>query len=150
MHFITGGVPWTEEQIGSFVDRQIVLYRDRGFCRWKLTEKSSGRMIGFCGAGYWRDYPEPEIGWWLARESWGLGLATEAARVALQDAFVRVALERIVSIAVPENRASTGIMRKLGLRFETDFANAEGVKLVRYGISRAEYQLLRSESVVVE
>ena len=83
-------------------------------------------MAGFCG-----------VGWWLAREYWGRGLATEAARAAYRDAVERAGLRRIVSIAMPAKRASIRIMEKLGLRFETRF-EAGGVQLVRYGIEIAE------------
>ena len=112
------------------------LYSEQGFCRWKLLAKTTGEMIGFCGVGFWRDVQDPEIGWWLARRYWGLGLATEAARTALRDAFVRVRLERIVSIAMPENVSSIRIMEKLGLRFECEFED-EGVRLLRYTIERS-------------
>jgi ribosomal-protein-alanine N-acetyltransferase len=131
MRYITGGVPWSDEQIQNFVYRQVMFHAARGFCRWKLTEPSSGELIGFCGAGIWRDLPDPEIGWWLARRCWGQGLATEAARAALQDAFERVRLERVISIAMPQNTASIGIMKKLGMKFDGEFQN-DGVGLVRY------------------
>jgi len=138
MRYITGGVPWSDDQIRSFVDRQIELYRTQGFCRWKLLEKPDRNQIGFCGVGLWRDMVEPEIGWWLARPYWGRGLATEAAVVALRDAFERVRLERIVSIAMVGNTASTRIMEKLGLEFDSEFEN-EGFRLVKYAIDRARY-----------
>jgi ribosomal-protein-alanine N-acetyltransferase len=137
MRYITGGVPWTDEQIRLFVDRQVRLYAERKFCRWKLIEKASLQMIGFCGVAIWRSAPDPEIGWWLARSRWGCGLATEAARLALRDAFERVELDRIVSIARPENRASTRIMEKLGLKFECEFED-DGQRLVRYVINLAD------------
>jgi [ribosomal protein S5]-alanine N-acetyltransferase len=133
MRYITGGIPWTDEQIQNFVNRQMALYADRGFCRWKLLEASTGELIGFCGAGIWRDAWDPEIGWWLARSHWGRGLATEAARAALADAFERVRLGRIISIARPENVASIAIMKKLGLKLDAEF-ESDGVKLVRYAI----------------
>ena len=149
MRYITGGVPWTDEEIQSFVSRQRKLYSERGFCRWRLLDKATGDFIGFCGVGRWRDLLDPEIGWWLARHCWGRGLATEAGRVALRDAFERVRLDRIVSVARPGNTASTRIMQKLGLSFECEFEN-EGVQLVRYAIHRAEYgsatPLLRASS----
>jgi [ribosomal protein S5]-alanine N-acetyltransferase len=131
MRYITGGIPWTDEQIQNFVNRQIILLAERGFCRWKLVEPSTGELIGFCGAGMSRDAPDPEIGWWLARRYWGRGLATEAARAALDDALERVRLQRIISIARPDNIASIGVMKKLGLQFDQEF-ESDGIKLVRY------------------
>jgi ribosomal-protein-alanine N-acetyltransferase len=138
MRFITGGVPWTDEQIMSFVDRQVALYSERGFCRWKIIEKQSGDLAGFCGPGFFRDLADPEIGWWLARRYWGLGLATEAARAALHDALERVQLNRLISVARPGNVASIRIMQKLGLNFECEF-ELDGIHLVRYAIFRSEY-----------
>jgi ribosomal-protein-alanine N-acetyltransferase len=138
MRYINGGTPWTDEQIHLFVDRQVKLYSERGFCRWKLLAKPTWEMIGFCGVGFWRDALDPEIGWWLARRHWGRGLATEAARTTLRDAFERVRLDRIISIARPENTASTRIMEKLGLELECEF-ESESVRLLRYAIDRSRY-----------
>ncbi len=131
MRCITGGVPWSDEQIQALVNQQIELYSQRGFCRWKLLEKPDGDFIGFCGVGFWRNAPDPEIGWWLARHRWGRGLATEAARLALRDAVERAGLDRIVSIARPANTASTCIMQKLEFTLEAEF-EIDGVPLVRY------------------
>jgi RimJ/RimL family protein N-acetyltransferase len=141
MRYITGGVPWSDERIRTFVDGQVRLYEERGFCRWRLVERESGSVIGFCGVGAWRDCPDPEIGWWLARRYWGRGLATEAANAALKDIFERVKLDRVISIARPANIASTRIMEKLGLEFDFDFEfNSDGVHLVRYAIDRNRYE----------
>lgn len=60
--------------------------------------------------------PEVEIGWWLAPEHWGRGLATEAAGAVVDFAFRETGLHRVLAIARPENRASTRIMEKLGMR----------------------------------
>jgi RimJ/RimL family protein N-acetyltransferase len=95
-------------------------------------------MIGFCGVGFWRDAPDPEIGWWLARPYWGRGLATEAARVALTDVFERAGLDRVISIARPANTASIRIMEKLGVKLECELQK-DGVRLVRYVIDRARH-----------
>ena len=141
MRYITGGVPWSDEQIQQYVLRQVRVYTERGFCRWKIVEKSSGAVIGFCGVGFWRDAPDPEIGWWLARSHWGRGLATEAARAALDDAFNRIQLERVISVAMPSNIASIRIMEKLGLKYDAEFEN-EGQALVRYALRRDQYEYL--------
>ena len=138
MRYINGGVPWSDEQIQSFVERQLHLYREKGFCRWKMLTKDTSEMIGFCGVGFWRDAPDPEIGWWLASGHWGRGLATEAAQATLRDAFERSQLDRIISIARPDNKASTRIMEKIGLRSECEFA-VDDVPLLQYAIDRLRY-----------
>jgi len=42
MRYITGGVPWADERIQLFVNRQVDLFSERGFCRWKLLAKPAG------------------------------------------------------------------------------------------------------------
>jgi RimJ/RimL family protein N-acetyltransferase len=146
MRYITGGIPWTDDQIQIFVERQLKLYTKRGLCRWKLLSKVTGEMIGFCGVGYWRDDPDLEIGWWLARRYWGQGLATEAASVALRDAFERVRLDRVISVARAENTASLRVINKLGLRLESAF-EVNGLSLLRYAIDRLQYAASRESDV---
>lgn len=137
MRYITGGEPWTDDQIRGFVQRQIKLYEERGYCRWKLMEKLTGDLIGFCGVGQWQDQ-NSEIGWWLARKFWGRGLASEAARVALDDVFARSDLDRLISVAMTGNTASIRIMQKLGMKFDREWT-AGAFQLLRYAITRSEY-----------
>lgn len=131
MRYIHDGQPWPAERARRFVERQIALFNEREFCLWKLLPKEGGGLIGFCGLQPLPDIDEIEIGWWLARAWWGRGLATEAARVALRDAFNRVGLPRIVAIAQPANSASIGIMLKLGMRFER-MAESRGIPVALY------------------
>ncbi len=64
-------------------------------------------FIGFVGAAYPTFLPalahRPELGWRLAREAWGKGLATEAATAARDDALHRLALPSLISIIHPQN-----------------------------------------------
>jgi RimJ/RimL family protein N-acetyltransferase len=136
MRYITGGLPWNDEQIRAFVDKQIKLFAERGFCRWRVLDAVSGEFIGFCGVGYW--VHSLEIGWWLARKWWGRGLATEAAGCALRDVFERIGLDHVVSVARVDNRASRRIMEKLGMRVQRQF-ESEGIHLVQYEILHADF-----------
>ncbi|MCX6619625.1 MAG: GNAT family N-acetyltransferase [Acidobacteria bacterium] len=138
MRHITGGLAWPDERIRDFIGRQITKFEQAGYCRWKLTLKETGGLAGFCGGGSLHGLEWEEIGWWLARPLWGRGLATEAARAALDDLFVRVGLEQLVSVARPENQASIGVMRKLGLRFSKEHLHGGALCLV-YTIERKEY-----------
>src|SRR5215475_12294704 len=89
MRYISDGSPWPDDRIREFVRRQIDGYRERDYCLWRLLDPSTAQMIGFCGLQPLVGTTEIEIGWWLAKTHWHRGLATEAARAVLQDAFER-------------------------------------------------------------
>ncbi len=134
MQYITGGIPWTEAQTEEFISRQMRSFSERSFCLWKLVLKSTGILSGFCGIQQLAATDEIEIGWWLASELWGKGIATEAARAVLTDAFGRVGLTRVVAIARPENAASRRVMEKTGMVYERDHVY-RGIPVVLYAIS---------------
>jgi len=133
MRYISDGQPWPDDRIQEFVQRQIHCLVERGYCLWKLLDRGSGHMIGFCGLQPLANTVDVEIGWWLAPSHWGRGLATEAARAALRDGFERVGLGRIVAVAQPANRASLRVMEKLGMRYERDIEH-KGIGVVLYAI----------------
>ena len=135
MRYISGGEPWLDEGIREFVGRQMNCFSTREFCLWRLVHKESNQMIGFCGLQPLAETPEIEIGWWLARDRWNQGLATEAAREALRDGFERAHLERVVAVAMPANRASIHIMEKLRMRFERETTH-RGFAVVLYAVER--------------
>lgn len=94
-----------------------------GFFAVELREEPMpGRFIGFVGVGYPAFLPElarrPELGWRLGRDSWGRGLATEAARAVRDDAFERLGLDELISIIHPDNAASRRVATKVGMRIE--------------------------------
>ena len=135
MRYISDGQPWPDERIREFVARQVAGVEALGFCFWRLIDKNTQEMVGFCGLQPMVDTQDIEIGWWLARARWGKGLATEAAREAMRDAFERTGLRRIVAIAQPENLASIRVMEKLGMRFERETTH-RGIRVVLYAIER--------------
>ena len=127
MRYITGGKPWADEQIDDFVQRQIQGLDRNGFCLWRLLWKQQAeRLIGFCGLQPWRDRPGLEIGyhgvieigWWLARDCWGQGFATEAARMVLRYGFETAGLEKIIAVTHRDNKASQRVAGRIGLTFE--------------------------------
>jgi RimJ/RimL family protein N-acetyltransferase len=116
--FINDGEPVTEEQALRFIDRYERIQRERGWCRWALELKREPRALaGFCGVGC-TFAPEIELGWTLRRDLWGEGLATEAARAALDYCFGTVGFARIVSAVDPDNARSIGVARRAGMTAE--------------------------------
>lgn len=65
--------------------------------------------------GVWQDQ---EIGFLLGRERWGKGLALEALRAMLPHLFETVHFEHLTADIDPRNKASNGLLRKVG--FEGD------------------------------
>ena len=92
----------------------------RGWGMWALELPGAFRFAGFVGLNvphYDAPFvPAVEIGWRLARAAWGRGFATEAAQAALDFAFDRLALDKVVALAVPTNAPSLRVMERLGMR----------------------------------
>lgn len=107
-------------KLAEKLGRQIL---EQGWGLWALERKSDGAFIGFTGLQNFSDMPflskgesAVEIGWRLARSAWGQGLASEAARAALDFAFTRLALSELYSFTACQNSRSIAVMIRLGMR----------------------------------
>lgn len=109
----------TREQTDATIDRIDAHFDEHGFGLWAVERLEEGDFIGFVGLHHLtydaHFTPAVEIGWRLARTSWGRGYATEAARAAVDHAFTTLDLDAIVSVTVPANEPSRNVMRKLGM-----------------------------------
>jgi RimJ/RimL family protein N-acetyltransferase len=94
-------------------------WQQHGYGEWAVEQKETGALIGRVGFVHHPDWPaDPakiEIGWTLARGAWGRGFATEGARMALGHAFGQLGIERVISIAHPDNLRSQRVMRRIGM-----------------------------------
>jgi RimJ/RimL family protein N-acetyltransferase len=109
----------------------------RGFGMWAAEERASGRFVGRIGLHYPEGWPDRELGWALAREFWGRGLATEGARGAADHAFQRLGWTHLISLILPGNTRSISVAQRLGAR-------ADGVVAVR-GAEQLIYRLDRTD-----
>ncbi|WP_105102713.1 GNAT family N-acetyltransferase [Microbulbifer pacificus] len=107
------------------IDRQIAHIEKFGWGFWAVETLRDKRFIGFVGIKNVTDdmpfAPAVEIGWRLAKNAWGRGYATEAARACLQVGFERLGLHEIVSFTLPGNFRSRGVMEKLGMQQGENF-----------------------------
>lgn len=81
-----------------------------GYGNFSVLEKESGRWVGRVGPWHPDPWPGPEIGWVFARDYWGRGYATEAARAAV-DWVASIGWTRMVHVIHPENTASMAVAR---------------------------------------
>ena len=90
----------------------------RGYGVWAVEEKATGKVVGRIGLIYPKGWPGFELGWTLARSSWGKGYATEGARRALEYAFTEMDRDHVISLIAPANVASIKVAERLGEKVE--------------------------------
>ena len=143
-----GGVRTPEQHVAAVRERFMVWQERHGFTFWALERKEDGALLGFCGLKIADDSGSPvegeiEIGWRLREDAWGQGYAREAAQASLDFAFGPLAAPAVVALTVQGNRASWGLMQRLGMtrRPDLDYEGpewAEG-RVVVYRIEREEW-----------
>ena len=110
----------TRSESDAIADLLEGLIEREGWGLWALEEQATGCFLGFTGLarpGFEAPFmPAVEIGWRLARDAWGQGFASEAARAAAAFAFEQLNLAELVSFTVPANERSRAVMRRLGMR----------------------------------
>ena len=116
----------------------------RGYGMWAVEEASTGWLAGRVGFFNPEGWPGFELGWTLAREFWGRGYATEAARRALAYGFDELGREHVISLIRPANTASVRVAERLGERLEGRVELHGGEALV-YGITREDWLAARRE-----
>ena len=70
----------------------------RGYGMWGVERVSDGAFVGRVGLWNPEGWPGLEVGWTLAKEFWGQGYATEAARAAMKFAFLTQILRNKLNV----------------------------------------------------
>jgi len=114
--------PLDEVGTSNFIEWCVKSYKESGYGQWAVVEKESGRLIGCCGLSRTTvdECDEVEIGYRLAKDQWGKGLASEAANGVLALGFRNCNIESIVGIVSPNHGASIRVLDKLGFRTFTE------------------------------
>ncbi|MGH2875747.1 MAG: GNAT family N-acetyltransferase [Solirubrobacteraceae bacterium] len=125
---IGDGTTWSEARIQDVARHNREHWREHGF-GWRVARmrervgRPAGAPIGlialsYAGEGAGIDAREHEIGWWLAPDAWGRGLAREGAAAVRDEAFGRVGAPSVVARIAPPNAASLAVAAAIGLRHE--------------------------------
>lgn len=126
------------ERLFQHVTEQWLRY---GVGEWAVTDRETGTFLGQCGLNHIEDLEETELDYALAKHAWGRGLATEAARAAVEFAFETARLTRLIGFVIPEHIASRRVLERLGFTYESD-THYWGVDLVRYGLNPEQFGTL--------
>jgi [ribosomal protein S5]-alanine N-acetyltransferase len=81
---------------------------------WAITWLESGQLVGMVGLSPGPRNETAELGYYIARRSWGIGIATEAAKAVVDYGFDTLRLRRLTSGYFLDNPASGRVLSKLG------------------------------------
>lgn len=121
MHDLGGPISTQEAQ--AKLEGYMAAYDRHGYARWAVFHQTV--FAGYVGVMHLSNPDHPlgphdEIGWRLFPATWGQGVATRAARLALTDAFDRVGLDHVLAYTVADNLRSQAVMTRLGLTRQPD------------------------------
>ena len=111
--------PRTEAETGEYLDRMLRAQHETPRMIWELAAVRSedGRLVGGCDLTLEQPH-EADLGFIFAREAWGAGYATEAARALVGAGFEQLGVARIVATCDVDNHASARVLEHAGLRRE--------------------------------
>lgn len=138
---------WIQDRIdgkADGADRAITF----ACCLRDGADPAAGPPIAACGLRVHDAQGRAELGYWVAREHWGRGFATEAARAVVDHGFEALSLRRMTADYYRRNTASGRVLEKLGFTIEgclrshvVRFGRIED--LVLTGLLREEWQRRR-------
>ena len=140
--------PYPEGAALEWIAKHPELWRERkelplAICR----HDCGGSLAGAIALRFALDHHHGEVGYWIAKDHWGQGIASEATHAVLDWGFRVLGLHRIFARHMAENPASGGVMRKNGMRLEGTlrehhWKHGRAHDFHVYGILRAEYLAL--------
>jgi len=117
MHYLGGAQNF--EQVKAYIIHEQERWHRLGFGWWSIFIKDTDQLIGAaCLQHLDKDESAPiEIGWRLLPQFHGAGYATEAGKAAMDFAFNKVGLNRVIAVAEQENTASTKVMERICMTY---------------------------------
>jgi RimJ/RimL family protein N-acetyltransferase len=102
----------------------------------------NGKLIGTTALRV-REDDRGVLGWWVGKPYRGKGIATEAAKLIMQEGFKTLNLHRIDARFIVGNKASERVMKKLGMKYEAKLR--ESIKRGGEYLNSVQYVILRRE-----
>lgn len=146
----TLGPVMTLGEVIALIARMQGVEAEHGHCFWAMERRDDERLIGWCGAIVGSAGPvagKREIGWRMARDCWGQGLVSEAARATIDWLFANRHDDSLWAITTPNNLRSRAVMERQGMihRAELDFDHPRLepddplLRHVTYELTRADW-----------
>ncbi|WTL44963.1 GNAT family N-acetyltransferase [Streptomyces sp. NBC_01497] len=122
--------------VGRWVDEAASLVAPQG--RWAIELRESGELVGGVAL-----LPLPphggdlEIGWQLAPDAWGRGLAAEAGHAVAHRAF-ESDTEELFAVVRPRNERGAATARRVGMEWVGETDKYYGLQLQVYRLRKGD------------
>lgn len=130
--------PPPRDRVQKMVSGSLRHWEEHGYGVWAVASPLTGDLMGRCGLQYLPETDEVEVDFLLGRAFWGQGFATEAARASVRYGFEKWSFESLVGIVHPGNKASQGVLQKLGMVC-TEQTVYFGMEVYRFALERSAY-----------
>lgn len=127
LRHVGDGATLSREEVAQWIEVCQTKYATRGYGTSAVFEKTTGDFIGYCGVVRAPGNDFDELIYVFHRRAWGKGYASEVGRAMLDYVFERSPLERVYATLYADNLASQRVADKLGMRFEKEVVEPEGV-----------------------
>ncbi|MER0442097.1 GNAT family N-acetyltransferase [Emticicia sp. W12TSBA100-4] len=108
-----------EDAENYLLNGSLKSYAENGFGFYAVVAKENGKTIGMCGLIKRDTIPDIDIGFAFLPNLISKGFGFEIASATLDYALNVLKIKRIVAIVNPENEKSIGLIRKIGMQFES-------------------------------
>ena len=133
MRYINGGIAVSRDAIANNFIPYVMSYDshpDYGF--WAMLVKPTQEFIGWIFLRPELDFEllrqlnlaeadATEVGYRIGRSHWNQGYTTEATKALIDRSFTKSNIAKISAWALKENRASTRVMEKAGLKLQQEY-----------------------------
>ena len=137
--------PYPEDGAIKYIKQATELMKKGLSYELSIRLKTTGELVGVMAIlKVDRKNKNAELGYWIAKKYWNSGFASEAGLRILEFGFEVLNLERIYAKYYPENKASSRVMEKMGMKFEGTmrheiFKKGKYFDMSYYGIIKEEW-----------
>lgn len=106
--------PYTRNHAVEWISQNLQNLASGREFQFVVCRQEDDQVIGHAGLRLDDDRGGAELGYWLARDAWGAGYASEAAAAVIAFGFRDLQLDRIWATCLPDNGPSLRVLSKMG------------------------------------
>jgi [ribosomal protein S5]-alanine N-acetyltransferase len=110
--------PYPDGVAEAWIAGQLQEWAESRRAVWAITRQDDGLLLGTIDLFFRLTRRQAGTGYWVGREYWGQGIATEALCAVVAWGFDVLGLHRIEASHLTRNPSSGRVMEKAGMRFE--------------------------------